>query len=82
VRSHQHKNSAIAPAYAFVVSSDPSRPNRTCRKNPSACGTTHSSSSSTVQYRSPDGNLTANARTSSPVLAPDSNNYYQQQEQH
>jgi catechol 2,3-dioxygenase-like lactoylglutathione lyase family enzyme len=36
----------------------------------------------TVQYRSPDGIVTANARTPSPDLAPDSNNYYQQQEQH
>src|SRR5260370_19425859 len=71
------------PAYAFVVSSEPSRPNRTSRKNASASGTTHSSSSSTVQYWSPDGSLTANARTPSPVLVPDSsNNYYQQQEHH
>lgn len=28
-RSHHRKNNAIPPAYAFVVSSEPSRPNRT-----------------------------------------------------
>ncbi len=64
-----------------MVNSEPSQPNRTCRKNTSASGTTHSSSSSTVQYRSPDGSLTANARTPSPVLVLDTDNYYQQQEQ-
>ena len=37
-------------------------PNRTCRKNPSATGTTARSSSSTVQYLAPDGNTTGNAR--------------------
>ena len=63
VRAHHRRNSAIAPAYALVVDSAPSRPNRRCRKNESATGTTASSSSSTVQYRAPDGNLTMNART-------------------
>jgi hypothetical protein len=62
-RAHQRRNSAIPPAYAFVVDSAPSRPNRTCRKNESATGTTARSSSSTVQYRTPDGSLTMNART-------------------
>ena len=61
----------MPPAYAFVVDSAPSRPNRTCRKNPSATGTTASSSSSTVQYRTPDGSLTGNARIPrSPDLVP------------
>src|SRR5664280_1258164 len=46
----------------FVVDSAPSRPNRTCRKKPSATATTTRSSSSTVQYLAPDGNLTGNAR--------------------
>ena len=50
-------------AYALVVDSAPSRPNRTCRKNESATGTTARSSSSTVQYLTPDGSLTMNART-------------------
>ena len=53
----------MPPAYAFVVDSAPSRPNRICRKNESATGTTASSSSSTVQYLTPDGSLTMNART-------------------
>ena len=53
----------MPPAYALVVDSAPSRPNRTCRKNESATGTTARSSSSTVQYRTPDGSLTMNART-------------------
>jgi predicted metal-binding membrane protein len=63
VRAHHRRNSAIAPAYALVVDSAPSRPNRRCRKNASANGTTASSLSSTVQYPAPDGNLTMNART-------------------
>jgi hypothetical protein len=53
----------MPPAYALVVDSAPSRPNRTCRKNESATGTTAKSSSSTVQYRAPDGSRTMNART-------------------
>ena len=53
----------MPPAYDLVVNSEPSRPNRTCRKNASASSTTARSSSSTVQYRTPDGNLTGNART-------------------
>ena len=53
----------MPPAYAFVVDSAPSRPSRTCRKNESAAGTTASPSSSTVQYLTPDGSLTMNART-------------------
>ena len=66
VRAHQRRNSAIACAYAFVVDSAPSRPNRCWRKKPSATATTCRSSSSTVQYRCPDGNLTGNARTRLP----------------
>ena len=62
VRAHHRKNNAMLPAYALVVDSAPSRPNRTCRKNESAAGTTASSSSSTVQYRAPDGSRTMNAR--------------------
>lgn len=50
-------------AYDRVVNSEPSRPNRICRKNASASATTVRSSSSTVQYLAPDGNLTGNART-------------------
>ena len=53
----------MPPAYALVVSSKPSHPNRTWRKNASASPTTAKSSPSTVQYRTPDGNLTRNART-------------------
>jgi hypothetical protein len=53
----------MPPAYDLVVDSAPSRPNRTCRRNESATGTTASSSSSTVQYRTPDGSRTMNART-------------------
>ena len=68
VRAHHRRNSAIAPAYALVVDSAPSRPNRRCRKNASANGTTDSSSSSTVQYPAPDGNLTMNARTRDPPI--------------
>ena len=63
VREHHRKNNAIAPAYDFVVDSAPSRPNRRCRKNASATGTTARSSSRTVQYPAPDGNRTMNART-------------------
>jgi hypothetical protein len=63
VRAHHRKNSAMPPAYDLVVDSAPSRPNRTCRRNESATGTTPSSSSSTVQYRTPDGSCTMNART-------------------
>lgn len=44
-----------------MVSSEPSRPNRTWNWNASASGTTSSASSITVQYRSPDGIVTANA---------------------
>ncbi|WP_025433922.1 hypothetical protein [Rhodococcus opacus] len=62
VRAHHRRNNAIPPVYDLVVSSEPSRPNRTCRKNASASSTTARSSSSTVQYRTPDGNLTGNAR--------------------
>jgi hypothetical protein len=46
----------------LVVDSAPSRPNRTRRRKPSATATTARSSSSTVQYLAPDGNLTRNAR--------------------
>ena len=47
---HHRRNNAIPPAYALVVDSAPSRPNRTCRRNESAAATTARSSSSTVQY--------------------------------
>src|ERR1700733_4207197 len=66
VRQHQRRNNAIPPAYAFVVSSEPSLPNRICLKNSSASPTTTRSSSITVQYRTPDGSLTTNARTRIP----------------
>src|SRR5216117_2054379 len=66
VSEHQRRNSAIEPAYALVVDSAPSRPNRTCRRNESATATTASSSSSTVQYLAPDGILTGNARIPDP----------------
>src|SRR5664279_4127121 len=62
VRAHQRRNNAIEFAELFVVDSAPARPNRTCRKKPSATGTTARSSSSTVQYLAPDGKLTGNAR--------------------
>ncbi|MDJ0341749.1 hypothetical protein QMK19_04405 [Streptomyces sp. H10-C2] len=55
VRMHQRKYSAMCPAYVRVVSSAWSLPNRTCRRNASASGTTARSSSRTVQYRTPDG---------------------------
>src|SRR5262249_31636639 len=61
-RTHQRKNNAIPPAYDLVVSSEPSRPNRTCRKNASASPTTTKSSSNTAPYRTPDGNPTATVR--------------------
>src|SRR5271165_2434477 len=61
-RAHQRRNNAIECAYAFVVDSAASRPNRRCRRYPSATPTTCRSSSSTVQYRCPDGKLTGNAR--------------------
>src|SRR5271165_4168067 len=66
VSEHQRRNSAIEPAYALVVDSAPSRPNRTCRRNESATATPASSSSSTVQYLAPDGILTGNARIPKP----------------
>jgi hypothetical protein len=62
VRAHHRRNNAIECAYAFVVDSAPSRPNRTCRRKQSGAGATARSSSSTVQYTAPDGNLTGNAR--------------------
>src|ERR1700730_10406373 len=58
VRTLQRRNNAMAPAYDLVVNSEPSR-----RKNASASATTARSSLSTVQYLTPDGNLTGNART-------------------
>ena len=60
----------------FVVASAPSRPNRTCRKKPSATLTTARSSSSTVQYRAPDGSLTGNARIPDPPIPLSCLNYY------
>ena len=63
VRQHHRKYNAMPPAYALVVSSEPSRPNSTCRKNASASPNTTRSSSMTVQYPAPDGSLTRNART-------------------
>jgi hypothetical protein len=45
-----------------------SRPNRTCRRNPSATATTARFSSSTVQYRAP-GSLTGNARIPDPPIS-------------
>jgi hypothetical protein len=54
----------------LVVSSEQSRPNRRCRKNASASPTTARFSSSTVQYRAPDGSLTRKARTPSPDPVP------------
>ena len=82
VRPHHRKNNAIPPAYAFVVSSKPSRPNRTSRKNTSASGTTHSSSSSTVQYRSRTAASPQTPAPHPPFSCRTSNNYYQQQEHH
>ena len=43
-----------------------SRPNRTCRRYSSTSPTIRYSSSTTVQYRSPDGNVTRKARTGIP----------------
>src|ERR1700687_5838287 len=67
-RAHQRRNNAIECAYAFVVDSAASRPNRRCRRYSSATPTTCRSSSSTVQYRCPDGKLTGNARMASRFL--------------
>src|SRR6201993_2154958 len=64
-RAHQRRNNAIECAYAFVVDSAASRPNRRCRRYSSATPTTCRSSSSTVQYRCPDGKLTGNTRMGS-----------------
>ena len=69
VSEHHRRNSAIEPAYAFVVDSAPFRPNRTCRRNESATATTASSSSRTVQYLAPDGSLTGNARIPDPPIS-------------
>jgi hypothetical protein len=68
-RAHHRRNNAIEPAYALVVDSAPSRPNRTCRKNESATATTARSSSRTVQYLAPDGNLTGKARIPDPPIS-------------
>jgi hypothetical protein len=68
-RAHHRRNNAIEPAYAFVVDSAPSRPNRTCRRNESATPTTARSSSRTVQYLAPDGNLTGKARIPDPPIS-------------
>src|SRR6202171_2665044 len=67
-RAHQRRNNAIECAYAFVVDSAASRPNRGCRRYSSATPTTCRSSSSTVQYRCPDGKLTGNPRMPSRFL--------------
>src|SRR5437764_15427067 len=67
-RAHQRRNNAIECAYAFVVDSAASRPNRRCRRYSSATPTTCRSSSSTVQYRCPDGKLTGNGRMGSRFL--------------
>src|ERR1700682_1580199 len=67
-RAHQRRNNAIECASAFVVDSAASRPNRRCRRYSSATPTTCRSSSSTVQYRCPDGKLTGNARMASRFL--------------
>src|SRR6478609_2783438 len=67
-RAHQRKNNAIECAYAFVVDSAASRPNRRCRRYSSATLINCRSSSSTVQYRCPDGKLTWNARMVSRFL--------------
>ena len=82
VRAHQRRNNAIACAYAFVVDSAPSRPNRWYRRKSSATRTTFRSSSSTVQYRCPDGNLTGNARTRCPRSQPTVVNNYQPRAPH
>jgi hypothetical protein len=68
-RAHHRKNNAIEPAYALVVDSAPSRPSLTCRKNESATATTARSSSRTVQYLVPDGNLTGKARIPDPPIS-------------
>src|SRR5207244_12950070 len=49
-----------------VVDSPPPRPNPPCRRNQSATAPTARSSSRTVQYLSPDGNLTGKARIPDP----------------
>src|SRR6185437_13608004 len=67
-RAHQRRNNAIECAYAFVVDSAASRPNRRCRRYSSATPITCRSSSSTVQYCCPDGKLTGNARIVSRFL--------------
>src|SRR6185312_6497773 len=67
-RAHQRRNNAIECAYAFVVDSAASPPNRRCRRYSSATPITCRSSSSTVQYRCPDGKLTGNARMVSRFL--------------
>src|ERR1700682_290731 len=70
-RAHQRRNNAIECAYAFVVDSAASRPNRRWRRYSSATPTTCRSSSSTVQYRCPDGKLTGHARLISRFLVGD-----------
>ena len=66
VTPHHRRNSAIPPAYASVVDSARSRPNLSSRRYRSAAGTTFIASSSTVQYRLPDGICTRNARNRRP----------------
>ena len=73
VAVHQRRNSAIPSAYFLVVSSARSRPNLSSRRYLSAVGTTSISSSSTVQYRLPDGICTRNARNSRPRVHENTN---------
>ncbi len=63
VLAHQRKYNATHPAYDLVVNCVSSRPSRTYLKKASAAGTTANSSSSTVQYFTPDGITTGNVRT-------------------
>ena len=67
---------AASGGVGSTSNSEPSRPNRTCRKNASASATTARSSPSTVQYRTPDGNLTRNART--PISSRNRQHYHYQ----
>ena len=64
VAEHQSRSSPSERAYASVVLSAQSRPSRTCSSHSSASGTGRYAESTTVQYRSPDGNRTWNGRNS------------------
>jgi len=73
VAAHHRRNRAILLAYFSVVDSARSLPNLSSRRYRSGTGTTAIASSSTVQYRAPDGICTENGRNRPPLRPHDSN---------